>query len=211
MDSIINLVKSYLLQLEAIFKALSLSKKIILLVLLSLVGAILLLTALYIHRPDYQPLYPHLTPEEAAAIVEKLKEDKVPYHLAADGTSILVPSGKKYDVRLGLAAEGLPRGGAIGFEIFDRTNWGMTSFTERLNFQRALQGELARTIINLDEVEQARVHIVLPEKAIFKEDQKKATASVIVKIASGRDLGREQVPGIIHLVASSVEGLDPQE
>lgn len=211
MDRIIDLVKSYLLQMEAIFKALSLPKKITLLVLLSLVGALLILTTLYIHRPDYQLLYSHLTPEDAAAIVEKLKQEKLPYKLTADGTSILVASEKKYDVRLQLATEGLPRGGAKGFEIFDRTNWGMTSFMERLNFQRALQGELARTINNLAEIEDTRVHIVLPEKAIFKEDQKKATASVVVKIAPGRDIGQGQVQGIIHLIASSVEGLEPQE
>jgi flagellar M-ring protein FliF len=207
----VNFFYSHMRQLETIFKALSLPKKIVLSVLLSLVVSLLFLTLLYLRKTDYETLYSHLSPEDAAAIVDKLKAGRVPYKLAADGTAILIPSDKKYDLRLELAKEGLPQGGGVGFEIFDRTNWGLSSFMEKLNFQRALQGELARTISTLAEVEYARVHIVLPEKTIFKEDQKKATASIVIKLRSGMKLSDEKVKGIVHLVASSVEGLEPDE
>jgi len=161
------------------------------------------------NRPDYRVLYSNLSEGDAAAVVSKLKEMKIPYRLEGAGHSILIPAGQVYETRLQLATSGLPQGGGIGFEIFDRTNIGMTDFVQHLNYQRALQGELSRTINQFSEVETSRVHLSLPRKSLFVEDQKEARASVILKLKQGRSLGRSQVQGIVHLVASSAEGLNP--
>ncbi|MCX5905780.1 MAG: flagellar basal-body MS-ring/collar protein FliF, partial [Deltaproteobacteria bacterium] len=159
-------------------------------------------------QPDFQVLFSNLTQEDMGEMVGKLKEKKIPYQLSSDGKAILVPRDQVYEIRLTLAGEGLPKGGGVGFEVFDRTNLGATDFVQKLNYQRALQGELARTIRQIKEVEQARVHIVTPRESLFVEDRKKPTASVFVKTRSGMSLGPAQVEGIVHLVASSVEGLD---
>ena len=162
------------------------------------------------NRTDYRPLFTNLTSEDAGEIVTKLKEQKVPYRIATDGKAILVPSDKVYDLRLTLASDGLPQGGGVGFEIFDRKNFGMTEFVQKLNYQRALQGELSRTIGQISGVEQARVHLAIPEKALFKEDEKPATASVVLKVKGQRQLRDSDVQGIVHLVASSIEGMNPE-
>lgn len=162
------------------------------------------------NRTDYRPLFTNLTSEDAGEIVTKLKEQKVPYRIATDGKAILVPSDKVYDLRLTMASEGLPQGGGVGFEIFDRKNFGMTEFVQKLNYQRALQGELSRTIAQISGVEQARVHLAIPEKALFKEDEKPATASVVLKVKGNRQLRESDVQGVVHLVASSIEGMNPE-
>lgn len=159
-------------------------------------------------KPEYQILFSNLSQEDAGEMVNKLKEKKVPFQLSANGGSILVARDQVYDTRLSLAAEGLPKGGGVGFEVFDRTNLGATDFVQKLNYQRALQGELSRTIRQIKEIEQARVHIVTPKESLFIEEQKKPTASVFLKTRSGMKLEPSQVEGIVHLVASAVEGLD---
>jgi len=158
---------------------------------------------------DFQVLYSNLDREDAGAVCERLAEMKVPYRLEAGGTAVLVPSGKVYELRMKLAQAGLPQGGGVGFEIFDENKLGMTEFLQKVNFRRALQGELARTIRQLSEVASARVHLSIPEKTIFTEQQEPAKASVVVALRSGRSLSRPQVEGIVRLVASSVEGLRP--
>ena len=160
-------------------------------------------------RPDFQVLFSNLSSEDAGEMVQKLKEKKIPYELSYGGTAVLVPREQVYDLRLAMATEGLPKGGGVGFEVFDRTNLGTTDFVQKLNYQRALQGELTRTIKQFKEIEQARVHIVTPKDSLFVEEQKKPTASVLVKTRSGMTLGPSQVESIIHLVASAVEGLEP--
>jgi flagellar M-ring protein FliF len=181
------------------------------------VGGIVLLSALFFgllintaNRIDYKPLYSNLGNEDAGEIMKKLNEMKVPSRVSEDGKAILVPAGKVYELRMSLAAEGLPQGSGIGFEIFDRKNFGMTEFVQKLNYQRALQGELSRTIMQIAGVEQARVHLALPEKSLFKENEKPPTASIVLKMKSLRLLSENEVQGIIHLVASSVEGMDPE-
>ena len=119
--------------------------------------AVLILVA---NRTDYRPLFTNLSPEDAGEIVKKLKDAKMPYQITADGKGIMVPADKVYEQRLTLASEGLPQGGGVGFEIFDRKNFGMTEFVQKLNYQRALQGELSRTISQLNGVEQARIHLI---------------------------------------------------
>jgi flagellar M-ring protein FliF len=160
-------------------------------------------------RPTLGVLFSNLSPQDASQIVEKLKEKEIPYRLDDGGKTILVPRENIYDVRLTLAGAGLPQSSVIGYEVFDRTNLGVSDFVQKVNYRRALEGELARTILQLDEVDGARVHIVEPQKALFREDEKPATASVVLKLKTGAPLKHETVQGIMHLVASSVEGLDP--
>jgi flagellar M-ring protein FliF len=162
------------------------------------------------NKTDYRPLFTNLTSEDAGEIVKKLKDAKTPYQITADGKGILVPSDKVYELRLTLASEGIPQGGGVGFEIFDRKNFGMTEFVQKLNYQRALQGELSRTIAQLTGVEQARVHLVIPEKSLFKDNEKPATASIVLKMKSNRALRDAEVQGVVHLVSASIEGMDPE-
>lgn len=162
------------------------------------------------NKTDYRPLFANLSSDDAGEIVKKLKEQKVPYQFSEDGKAILVPSDKVYDLRLSLASDGLPQGGGVGFEIFDRKNFGMTEFVQKLNYQRALQGELSRTISQIAGVESARVHLAIPEKALFKDSEKPATASVVLKMRSNRGLREGEVQGVVHLVASSIEGMEPE-
>ncbi|MCX7982183.1 MAG: flagellar basal-body MS-ring/collar protein FliF [Syntrophales bacterium] len=160
---------------------------------------------------DYGVLFSNLTNEDAAAISAKLKEKKIPFQVSPDGKTISVPIDKVPELRLELASSGLPHGGGVGFEIFDHKTIGVTEFEQQINYRRALQGELSRTINSLDEIESSRVHIALPKESVFVEREKKATASVTVKLKPGRSLKPQQVDGIVHLVASSVEGLNPQD
>jgi len=160
-------------------------------------------------QPDYQVLFSNLSPEDGGEMVSKLKERKIPFQLTQGGTTLLVPRNQVYDLRLSLAVEGLPKGGGVGFEVFDRTNLGITDFVQKLNYQRALQGELGRTIKQIKEIEQVRVHVVTPKESLFIEEQKKPTASVFLKTRSSATLSPSQVEGIVHLVASAVEGLEP--
>ncbi|WP_028317408.1 flagellar basal-body MS-ring/collar protein FliF [Desulfobulbus elongatus] len=159
---------------------------------------------------DYQLLYGNLTDADASAVVNWLKGQNIPYQLGNNGHNILIPAKDVHETRLSLASLGLPQGGGIGFEIFDKQSFALTDFVQKVNYSRALQGELARTIASLGPVETARVHLALPEKRLFRDQQKPATASVIIKLAPGKRLNEPQIEGIVHLVSSSIEGLDPQ-
>lgn len=163
------------------------------------------------NQTDYKVLFSNLSTEDASGIVAKLQEKKIPYELSGGGDTISVPSEKVTEIRLEMASLGLPQGGGVGFEIFDQKNLGATEFEQQLNYRRALQGELARTINSLDEIQQCRVHLALPKDSLFVEEQKKPTASVTLKLKSGRTLRPDQIEGIGHLVASSVEGLNPAD
>jgi len=163
------------------------------------------------NRTEYKVLFSHLSGEDASAIVTKLKEKKLPYEVTSSGDTILVPQERVSELRLELAGSGLPQGGGVGFEIFDQKNLGVTEFEQQMNYRRALQGELARTIKGLEEIESCRVHIALPKESLFVSEEKKATASVTLKMKPGRSLGASQIDGIVHLVASSVEGLNAED
>ncbi|MCC6397530.1 MAG: flagellar M-ring protein FliF [Bacteroidetes bacterium] len=195
-------------QFTAAFARLTGTQKLVLGVVA--VGAIAAIIALVfaVNAPSYATLFTNLGPEDAAKIVEKLKEKDTPYQLENGGKTILVPKQSVYELRLALAGEGLPHSSVIGYEIFDRTNLGISDFVQKVNYRRALEGELARTILTIDEVEAARVHLVLPERVLFKEDEKPATASVVLKLRSGKPLRTETVQGIAHLVSSSIEGME---
>ena len=164
----------------------------------------------FIQKENYNTLFAGLSTEDASMIVAKLKEQKVPYKLGLGGTAIYVPKEKVYDVRLMLASQNaLPGGGGVGFELFDKTNYGMTEFMQSVNYKRAIQGELSRTINQMPEIKASRVHIAIPEKTLFSDREKEVTASVFLKLKPGKTLSKDQVQGIVQLVAGSVEGLKP--
>ena len=158
----------------------------------------------------FRPLYTTLAPEDAGLVVQRLKENGVPYRLSSSGTAISVPEERVAELRLDMAAAGIPKNGRIGFEIFDKTNLGMTDFAEHVNYRRALEGELERSVMALTEVEQARVHISFPQESVFQESRQPAKASVLVKLRGGAQLPETAVPAITHLVSSAVEGLAPE-
>ncbi|MEO8368117.1 MAG: flagellar basal-body MS-ring/collar protein FliF [Candidatus Solibacter sp.] len=158
---------------------------------------------------DFRPLFTGLSAEDAAGIVQKLKEAGAEYRLPEGGGSVLVPSSRLADLRLTMASIGLPKSGRIGFELFDKVNLGATEFTEHVNYRRALEGELERTVMALSEIETARVHLTFPKDSVFLEAQQPAKASVLVRLKPGAKLGQQNVAAINHLVASAVEGLSP--
>lgn len=158
---------------------------------------------------DFQILFANLPPEDASTVMEALRQARVPYRLGEAGKQIQVPAEEVHQWRLKLASQGLPTAGNPGFELFDKTQFGTTDFAQRLNFQRALQGELARTIGQLREVLQARVHLAMPAPRLFSTQDRPASASVVVRLKPGAGLRPDQVRGIVHLVTGAVEGLGP--
>jgi flagellar M-ring protein FliF len=158
-------------------------------------------------QTSYKVLFQGLEDADASKIVENLVASDIDYELKDNGQTILVPESTVYDTRLKLAGEGLPAASTVGYELFDGSNLGMSEFVQKLNYRRALEGELAQTIQSFDEVKKARVHIVIPEKALFARDQKEPTASVSLHLDNGRSIGKISVEGIQNLIASSVEGM----
>lgn len=189
-------------------KSWQLKKKIAIISVVAISIAIIFVVILWSQRVNYHVLFGNLAPEDAGQVISKLKEANVPYRVK--NNIIYVPADRVYELRLELAAQGIPLGGGVGFELFDRTQIGITEFAQRLNYIRALQGELTRTIRQLEEVQQARVHIAIPERTIFTEKEEKPTASVVLWLKPGRVLSQGQIGGIVHLVSSSVEGLQPR-
>ena len=176
---------------------------------MALVIGALISISLWVQSPDYQLLYTNLSDQDAAAVVEQLNTQNIPHQLTNQGRNVSVPSNKVYEIRLSLAGQGLPAGSEVGLELFEDTPMGMTEFTQKLNYQRALQGELARTIKSLESVELARVHLALPKEELFVKEKQSGKASVMVKLHPGRTLSQSQIQGIVHLVSSSVQGIPP--
>jgi len=162
------------------------------------------------YESDFRPLYTSMAPEDAAGVVQKLRETGVEYRLLENGGAVLVPSAKLAESRLTLAAAGLPKTGRIGFELFDKSTFGATDFVEHINYKRALEGELERSVMSLAEVEQARIHLTLPKESVFLEQQQPAKASVMLKLRPGAEVSQPNVLAITNLVASAVEGLAPE-
>ena len=202
---------TFLKQLSERFLTLPQGQKFAILVLVAGGIASLFTMSLWLKAPDYQLLYAKLTPSDAAQIVDVLKSDKIPYELSQGGQTIRIPASALYETRLKLAGEGLPQGGEVGMEIFEDSSLGMTEFLQKLNYQRALQGELSRTIKSLDAVDQARVHLVIPKDTLFLKEKPRGKASVTIKIKPGKTITSKQTQGIVHLVAASVEGINAQD
>jgi flagellar M-ring protein FliF len=157
----------------------------------------------------YQYAFTNLTPEDSSEAAGALKTAGVPFRLEAGGSALAVPASRVYDARLLLAGAGLPRGGGVGFEIFDRGDLGVSEFTQKVNLRRATEGELARTISRLTQVRSARVHLTLPEKGLYRDQDRPAAASVVVNLQPGHTLGDRELAGIRHLVSAAVPGLAP--
>ena len=204
-------LKNVMGQIGNIWNGISLSHKFIMIMMtMGFIGGIIGVTQ-WARKPDFALLYGELGPKESGEIVDLLKEDNVPFQIRGNGSAIAVPSEKVHEMRLKLAGKGLPREES-GYELLDKVGFGTSDFVQRVNYRRAIQGELAKTIRHLDYVEWAQVHLALPEGSLFVEDEKSATASVILKLKS-RSAGvlrPEQVASIVHLVSAGVEGLKPE-
>jgi flagellar M-ring protein FliF len=174
------------------------------------VSAIVALAAagwMWNRTPDYKVLFSNISDRDGGAIVATLQQMNVPYKFAEGGGAILVPASQVHDVRLKLASQGLPKGGLVGFELMENQKFGTSQFLEQVNFQRALEGELARSIQSLAAVNGARVHLAMPKQSVFMREQQKPSASILVNLHPGRTLDSQQVSAIMHLVSSSVPNL----
>lgn len=187
---------------------LPLEKKASMAFVLSLVVAGFVLMFYWANQEDFQVLFSNLSPKDGGAVVTKLQEQNVPYRVGAGGATIMVPAEKVYELRMTLAGEGLPSEGNVGFEIFDHNDFRTTKFVQELNYRRALQGELTRSINQFKEVKSSRVFIVIPKDTLFVTDQKPASASIQLDLKSNLDAGK--LAAIVHLVANAVEGLAPE-
>jgi len=196
-------------QITSLFASLSLRQK------LTIAGGALVVALLiwqgvrWNRESDLRPLFTNLAAEDAGVLVERLRAANVPYKVGDQG-AILVPSARVAELRLEMAAAGLPRSGRIGFELFDKTNFGTTDFAEQVNFRRAIEGELERSIMALSEVERARVHVSFAKQSVFLDNREPAKASVMVKLRPGARLQPSHLLGIAHLTSSAVEGLEPE-
>jgi flagellar M-ring protein FliF len=180
-----------------------------------IVGAAALVAAaaafmLWSRAPDYKVLYTNVSDRDGGAIIASLAQMNVPYRFAEGGSAILIAADKVPEVRLKLAAQGLPKGGGVGFELMDNQKFGTSQFAEQVNYQRGLEGELARSIESIGTVESARVHLALPKPSLFVREQKKPSASVVLSLHRGRGIDEGQVSAIVHMISSSVPELDPK-
>jgi len=196
----------------ALWKGLSLQRKLSLVASFVLSLAVLSAVVYFASKPKLTLLYGGLAPAEAAKVVEYLDSKKITYDVSDGGRAVMVPAQDVYSIRLGLASQGIPTmsDGGVGFELFDKPTFGESDFMQRANYYRALEGELSRTIRQLDEVSNARVLIVVPEDKLFGQDHQEAKASVFIQLQPGRSLTDNQVRSIRFLVANGVEGLQPE-
>ncbi len=185
----------------------SMGNKLLLVAGVAAVIAVMVVFWLWSQQPDYRILFSNYTDKDGGAIVAALEKMNVPYKFSESGTAILVPAAQVHQARLKLASDGLPKGGNIGFELLENQKFGVSQFVEQVNFQRALEGELERSIQSIGAVEVARIHLAIPKASVFVRDQQKPTASVLLNLRSGRSLDAQQVGAVVHLVASSVPDL----
>ncbi len=196
-------------QIVAFVRGLTLRQRITIVAGAAAVAGIMWVFVLLFDKANYKTLYSGLSSGDAQSISQKLSTRNIPFQLSPDGTSIMVPADQLDKARLDLAAEGLPQSGRMGFELFDKPNWAGSDFAEKVNYQRALEGELERTIQTLGEVEAVRVHLVMPQESLFTEQEREAKASVVIKLKGGH-LGDDSQEAIAHLVASAVDNLKPE-
>ncbi len=182
-------------QITKLIAGLSIKQRITIVTVTLLAGVLLASFVRWRHEGDFSALYTGMAPEDAGVVVQKLKEIGVEYRLTDAGGTVRVPSQKLAESRLTLAAAGLPKTGRIGFELFDKSNFGTTDFVEHINYKRALEGELERSVISLAEVEQARVHLTLPKESVFLDQQQPSKASVMVKLRPGAHLSPAERAG----------------
>lgn len=176
---------------------------------IALMIALVVGSVLWNRQPEYVVLFSNISDKDGGAITAALTQQQVPYKFSAGGSAILVPVEVVHDVRLRLASQGLPKGGLVGFELMENEKLGISQFAEQINYQRALEGELARSVQSLASVDAARVHLAIPKQSGFLREEIKPTASILVNLRPGRTLEPSQVAGVVHLVASSVPNLNP--
>lgn len=205
------ITKSLLDTAKENFQRLTSVQRMGLLSLLALAIAAIPVLMLMGREPDMTVLFSNLEDGDVQAIAGRLEAQQVPFTMVGNGNTIMVPSEKVHELRIQMAGEGLPEASGVGFEIFDRTNLGVGEYAQKINFRRALQGELARTISQMPGVQRARVHLVIPERRLFSNDREPSRAAVVVTSKRGGTLNENQIQGVVHLVASSVEGLDPAQ
>jgi len=193
-------------QLQAFIGGLTIRQKVTLVAGVALVAGTLWAFVTMLGKADYKTLYSGLSPSDAATMTKRLTEKNIPYQLSSDSSSIMVRADELDKARLEMAAGGTPQTARLGFEIFDKPNWAGSDFAEKVNYQRALEGELERTIQTLDDVDAVRVHLVLPHESLFTEQEREAKATVVIKLKGGR-LGDDAQEAITHLVASAVDNL----
>ncbi|MDX1669271.1 MAG: flagellar basal-body MS-ring/collar protein FliF, partial [Limnobacter sp.] len=192
------------------FKALPQKNKVAILFGVPLMIGVLISLMMWANTATYRVLFSGLSDKDGGEIVTALEQLKIPYQFNTGGTAIMVPSDQVYDARLALASQGLPKGSISGFEAMDNAKLGITQFQEQVNYQRALEGELIRSIQSLSAVSSARVHLAIPKPSIFIRDKQKPTASVVLNLYGGRTLSDSQIAGIVHLVSSSLPGMMPE-
>jgi flagellar M-ring protein FliF len=198
------------LSLDA-FNRLSPRQKFGVMAAIALAVALLVGGWLWAKEPAYGVVFANLAEKDGGQIVAALQQQNIPYRIAEGGSAILVPAAQVHDVRLRLASQGLPKGGLVGFEVMETQKLGISQFAEQINYQRALEGELARSIQSLAAVRGARVHLAIPKQTAFLREEQKPTASVLLALHAGRTLEPAQVAGIVHLVSSSVPQLNPSQ
>ncbi len=197
-------------QIAKLWNSFSLAQRISLILVPALLSAIAYGGIRWKHDADFRTLYSSLTPEDASAVTQKIKEAGIEYRLDETGATVLVPVERLAEARLALAGAGMPRSGRIGFELFDRTNLGASDFTEQVNYQRALEGELERTVATLEEIDQARIHITAGKESVFLDSRQPAKATVVLKLKSASRIRQTSVNAIANLIASAVDGLGPE-
>ncbi|MGN7789848.1 flagellar basal-body MS-ring/collar protein FliF [Enterobacter sp. 22452] len=194
-------------RIKSMLSSLRGSPKLLLVICGAAALSVIIALMFWAKEPDYRVLFSNISDEEGGAIVAQLSQLNVPYRIDTPGGVIMVPGSQVHEVRMKLAQQGLPKGGSVGFELLDQEKFGVSQFTEQVNYQRALEGELARTIENLGPIQSARVHLATPKPSMFVREQKKPTASVTVNLLQGRTLDDSQVVAITHLISSAVTGL----
>jgi flagellar M-ring protein FliF len=194
-------------RLRQAFEQINSQQKILLAVAIAAMVALVVGTMLWSRQPDYKVLFSNLSERDGGSIIAALEQLNVPYKFTDGSGAILVPAERVHEVRLRLASQGLPKGGSVGFELMENQKFGISQFAEQVNYQRALEGELARTIQSISTVESARVHLAIPKPSVFVRQEQAPTASVLLQLYPGRSLDPAQVAGIAHLVSSSVPQL----
>src|SRR5580693_7967880 len=197
-------------QLARIWASLSRSQQVSLILVPIVVCAAAYGLLKWKHDSGFRVLYSALAPEDAAAVTQKIREAGIEFRLDETGSAVLVPSDRLADARLALAGAGLPRTGRIGFELFDRTNLGASDFAEQVNYRRALEGELERTVATLSEVDQARIHITFAKDSVFLDTRQPSKATVVLRLKRNAQLAQPSVVAIANLIASAVDGLSPE-
>ena len=203
-------LRQFIEELAGAFKSFSLIQKIAIMGGAAAILLAIIILVLWANKPVYKTLYGNLDETSRDQIERYLQDKNIPYRLQDNGKTITVPAEEVYDTRIDLAKEGIPKIGGAGFELFDRTSFGMTEFMQNVNYQRALEGELARTIASLDEVKSARVHLSIPKDRLFVTKDTESKAAVVIDLAENADIPRDQVKSIAFLVAGSVKGLSPE-